>query len=257
MKAKWLGAAGVVMLLAAGQAGAAIYFNDGGYHVIDYVINDLVYVDYDKPDAGTQIEVVSGGWIRDNIDAHGTSRVIINGGNVDRIVTSLSDVGIVVYSGVVGGISAGPNSELEIHGGEITEGFGTGGLATITGGVMGNITAGGTNAHITMTGGTVLDTIGAISDGLITLVGNNFQVNGHSVGYGDFASTWGTPGIDPWGLPPHTQITGTITGVLDSGDSINSNFLLEYQGDIAFIPEPATFVLLLVGASLIKNRNHN
>lgn len=135
MRAKWLGVVWAVMLLAAGQAGAYyVDFNDGGYHVIDYVIDGWVYVDYDKPDAGTQIEVVSGGWITDTIDARGISKVTVNGGTIGQIVTYPGNASTFVYSGSVGNINAGPDSKVEIYGGEIREGLYTGGSAKIMGG---------------------------------------------------------------------------------------------------------------------------
>lgn len=103
-----------------------------------------------------------------------------------------------------------------------------------------------------MTGGSIEGGIGVMDTGLVTLIGTDFQVNGHSVGFGDYASTWATPGVDPMGYP---WLTGTVTGFLTKGDIINNDFVLYYGGDIMFVPEPATLVLFLVGAGLIRNRN--
>jgi hypothetical protein len=245
---------GLVVLLVNGSTSAVVDFNDGGYHLIDYVINDGVNVDYDTPYAGTQLEIASGGWIKQSLNAHGTSRITINGGNAENII-AIGDVRVVMYSGLVVSILAGGNDEVEIHGGEITEGIGIGnnGSAIITDGIIGVIGV-DDGSHIIMSGGTILEDIGASWNGLVTLIGTDFQVNGHNVGYGDSASTWATSGIDPWG---HPWLTGTVTGILENGDTINNNFVFYYQGDITFIPEPATLLILMAGAFIIRNQKRN
>jgi hypothetical protein len=240
------------VLVFGGSASAAIEFNDGGYHVIDYVINDEVKVDYDRTDAGTQIEIVSGGWLTSGLDAYGTSMITIDGGRVDNHFLSDGYNRVIMYSGIVQNIGAGDNSKVEIYGGEITEGIYMSSFAIITGGTIGNISAAGLNGRITMSGGTVLEDIGATWYGLVTLIGNDFQINGHNVGYRDFASTYATPGIDPWGYP---WLTGTVSGILESGDVVNNNFVLYHHGDITFIPEPGTLLLLLFGSMFLKKQH--
>ena len=240
----------LVVLLVCGQAGAIVNFNDGGYHLIDYVINDGVYIDYATPNAGTQIEISSGGWTKENIMAYGTSRIIINGGRIDNTLWSGDNSQIIMNSGIAQIISVDIYSELVMHGGQITNTLvlGSETPAIITGGTIGEI---GVNSRLTMSGGIIQNGIGASGSGLMTLIGADFQVNGHNVGYGDHASTWATPGIDPWG---HPWLTGTVTGILESGDVINNSFSFYQNGDITFVPEPVTFLMLLTGAFIIRRR---
>ena len=241
--------------MVAGQAGAIVDFNDGGHHVIDYVINDRVYVDHpDLPSAGgTQIEIISGGWLKSGLEAYGTSRVTVNGGRIDSVLGVSVNSRLVMYSGFAETINAIANSETEIHGGEITEilTLGSQSSAIITDGTIGSI---GThvNRHLIMSGGTILEDIVASGNGLINLIGTDFQVNGHTVGYGDRASTWATAGIDPWG---HPWLTGTVVGILESGDVINNGFTFYQNGDITFIPEPTTILLLVVGGLFLRKKN--
>ena len=237
MRMKYLGVVGLIVLLVAVQARAYyVDFNDGGYHIIDYVIDGGVYVDYDTPDAGTQIEVVSGGWITGNISARGISTVIINGGTVGQILTYPGSASIVVHSGVVSGINASSHSQVKIFGGQILGALSVGAeaTATISGGDIGHLSGYGYGS-IYMDGGQVDGLISLSSRCLLTLAGTSFEVNGYSVGYGDYASTWATPGIDPFGYP---WLTGTLTGILENNDTVNNEFRLRSGGDITFVPEP-------------------
>jgi len=242
---------GLAVLLVCGQAGAIVEFNDGGYHLIDYVINETVQVDHYKPNTGTQVDIASGGWIKENIEAYGTSRIAINGGNADGIIT-FDDSRLVMNSGSIVSITAVFNNEIEIHGGQITEvlTLGYNSSAIITSGTIRSIGTESSN-NCVISGGIVLESIGASGNGLVTLIGSDFQVNGHNVGYGDRASTWATPGIDPWG---HPWLTGTVMGILDSGDVINNSFMFYQNGDITFVPEPATFLIILTGSFIIRSR---
>jgi hypothetical protein len=244
---------GLMVLLVGGQAEAVVNFNDGGYHVIDYIINDSVKVDYNTPGAGTQIDILSGGWLQYGLEAYGTSNVSINGGRVDSPFATWNNSRTVMYSGIVDRIAVNINSELEIHGGEITGGIGisNNSSAIVTGGTIGEIGIGGL---LTMSGGTILEGIGASGNGLVTLIGTDFQVNGHNVSYGDQASTWATPGIDPWG---HPWLTGTVTGILESSDVINNSFTFYQNGNITFIPEPATLFFFLAGSVIIRHKKRN
>lgn len=245
---------GLAVILIAGQANAIVNFNDGGNHIIDYVINDEVFVDYDTPAAGTQINIISGGWLTSGLEAYGISRITINGGNIDRVLMG-NDSHLTMYSGITANIGAGLNSKIEIYGGEITKGIDIfdDSSAIINGGTIGGIGA-HDSRQVMISGGTFLESIGSTGNGLITLIGNDFQVNGHNVSYGDRASTWATPGIDPYG---HPWITGTVTGILESREVINNSFIFYQNGDITFIPEPATLIVLLSGAVLIRNRKRN
>jgi len=96
-----------VVIATVGPAKANIYFDDGGHYIIDYQTDYLewVIVDYDAPGVGTELEVVSGGFIWAGLGAHHDSQITISGGRVT--------------SGLTSGMYLTDNSQLTMTGGEI------------------------------------------------------------------------------------------------------------------------------------------
>jgi hypothetical protein len=153
---------------------------------------------------------------------------------------------------VVGGEISGPffgwdTAVIDISGGKLGAWFQTfdNVEATISGGEISSFVEAWDYSRVTISGGTIGGRIAAIRDGLITLVGRDFAINGVPVAYGDFASAYGT--------------TGVITGTLANGDVLNNSFALVHPGaDIRFIPEPATLLLVLggiVGTRLVRRNS--
>jgi hypothetical protein len=241
-----------VVILFGGAASAVIEFNDGGYHLIDYVVDDFVSVDYGVPAAGTRLDIISGGNLTEGVSAFGTSHLLMDGG-ISAHLNVLDNASLTMYSGTARDIRAEDRSTAEVLGGEVY-------LVTTAGNATNVFIHGGSielivtwdNSGLWMGGGFLSGEFRVYSNSLITLEGTGFEVNGYSVGEGAFASTWATPGIDPWG---NSCLTGTVTGVLAAGDVINNPFVLYQGGDITLIPEPATFLILLFGSMLMKKRH--
>jgi len=239
--------AGCAVALSAccNHAAAALVFNDGGHHIIDYTVNTLVKVDQDTPGAGTRVDIIEGGLIQAWLDAYESSRVNIFGGRVSATVNAYGASYITVVGGEIGGpVYSRENSRLDISGGSM--GAWVQSLSssevTISGGEIELFVEAWDNSRVTISGGTIGGRIAAIRDGLVTLVGSNFAVNGTPVGYGDFASDYAT--------------SGTLSGILANGDTLNNPFSLVHPGaDITFIPEPGTILLLgLGGLGVLRKR---
>ena len=119
----------------------------------------------------------------------------------------------------------------------------------MTGGSVDGVSA-TDNASITVSGGVItedlLNGFNVYENGVIYIVGSNFQVNGQPISFGDKLSNYG--------------LSGTISGVLTDGSSFNNTFVIHNTGnfagtaDIVVIPEPATLSLLAIGALFSRKR---
>jgi len=242
--------AGIVILLAlCNYAEAVLVFNDGGEHIINYEVHDVVYVDQDTPGVGTKVNLLDGGWIHAWLHAYEDSQVSILGGRVSSSVKAYDRCNVSISGGEIGGPFYGrDNAIIDISGGELGSWLQTFNdvEATISGGQISLFVEAWDNSRITISGGVIGGRIAAVRDSLITIVGTNFAINGTPVAYGDFASAYG--------------ITGVITGTLANGDVLNNNYSLVHPGaDIRFIPEPATILLMLggiIGTRLVRRHSN-
>jgi hypothetical protein len=238
-------AAGIVMLPAfCNCAEAILVFNDGAEHIINYTVNEPVYVDQASPGVGTKVKLLDGGLIQTWLNAYEDSRVNILGGRVNASVWTYDRSNVTIIGGEIGGpILAWDTVVIDISGGVLGSWVQTfdNVEATISGGQISLFVEAWDYSRVTISGGTIGGRIAAIRDGLITLVGRDFAVNGTPVAYGDFASAYGT--------------TGVITGTLANGDVLNNSFAIVHPGaDITFIPEPGTVLLVGLGGLLLRKR---
>jgi hypothetical protein len=226
-----------VLSACCNYAAAVLVFNDGGTHTINYAVYEPVYVDQSAPGVGTKVHLLDGGLIHAWIDAHQDSRVNILGGRVSGSVNAYGASHIAVVGGEIGGpVYSREDSRFDISGGLMgawVQSLGSSEV-TIGGGEINLFVEAWDNSRVTISGGTIGGRIAAIRDGLITLVGSNFAVNGTPVGYGDFTSDYAR--------------NGTITGTLENGDVLNNPFILNgFTADITFVPEPGTILPLGLG----------
>ena len=91
------------------------------------------------------------------------------------------------------------------------------------------------------------------ADGVIELYGNNFSVGGVDLSVGDSLRDFGTFELLGFGDPFYT---GTITGTLSDGSTLDNYFqILDWgDGDIVIVPEPATLTLFITGLGALVIR---
>jgi len=261
-------------------------FNDGEHHIIGYSIDGYSTVDYGSPGVGTHIEVVSGGWFTEYLDVYEDGVVTINGGKIGSDYVNRGDglsarnrSYINMISGEVLAIWSSGVSTLDISGGNVPYGvsswensqiniFGTINIAElqVSQESRANMSGGTINKWVTITdygemtvaGGNFgygfligyYDAIdyGHIDHALLKLAGTNFKVNGQPVQYGQSARTYATP-YNFYGYPCLRAYT---TGTLGSGQYFSENCYIFTDSDIIFIPEPATLLLLGLGAVILR-----
>lgn len=200
-------------------AHAETFFNDGGFHTIDYVINDGVHVL-----SNTQIEVVPGGEITQWLQTNGSSSAIISGGIVDGIVSSSDNSHITISSGHLGAdCRAFNNGTIDFSGGVISGNFRSDhyGSITYSGGLLlGDIYAGGSIKSDYST---------------IQIIGSNFAIGGVPVSFGSYFAA--------------DYPSGHLTGMLQDGTLLDHDFLIYDESRIVLsIPEPSSIILIGIGA---------
>ena len=201
-----------------------LHFSDGGHHIINYTITDSVRVDYDAPGAATQLDIVDGGRITRTLRAYHNSTINIQGGEIESTVFAWGNCIMSISGGTLDALHILYDAQVTVTSGRISDSL------TLIG-----------NNNVPFSGGTIGTDITVDGDALLTFVGGNFAIDGNPVGYGDLASDY--------------ALTGTVTGILSNGDTLNNNFSIDAPfADITFIPEPATILLLGFGALSVIRR---
>ena len=188
----------VILLLWTWPVVAGLEFYDGGIHDIDYAVSDYVVV-YN----GTTVNVLDGASIPE-LDGWGASTINVYGGWMDFLMVDEGSLANIYGGGTWGAAVFSMNesiSEINI--------FGCSGLGWLY----------------------------ADLNGIMTINGSGFAVDGTSVGYVELTGS------------------GQLAGILNNGDAINAFFEIYSNGRIVLVPEPATLLLLgLGGLTLMRRR---
>jgi len=229
----------VIFQLGLPKVDATIYFDDGGTHIIDYIVSETVSVDWASPGKETQLYVVDGAEIIDNYTGYGIAVyedgiVDISGGFISSIVLSSGRSKVSFSNGTIMNLNASGYSEVYVSGGIIAGVLGAYGNGTVylSGGEIGNELVAFSNGEIFVTGGKL---------GMPIRVSNTSKV----VIYGtDFNYAYGEIGVT----------SGELTGTLANGDTINNYFYINDNASIILVPEPATLLLLGLGGLALRRK---
>lgn len=240
---------------------ADVLFNDGQSHTVDGLVDDYVEVSNaaggfvttvtfesgasvtgtDRFDDsvfvnGDSIVNVRGGRFVDDVSAYQRSELNISGGQFLDDIFATNRAVVNLSGGVVADdLEAFGNSRVVMTGGSIGEDVeAVGGSIQISGGIF---SAGGINN---------LDAgLGVARGGSIELIGSDFRLDGHSIGFGDLMSE-----------------SGFLSGILADGTAFSdipfTRNLLD-NGDlgtltISAIPEPSSVLILTAGALIVIER---
>ncbi|MAE68004.1 MAG: hypothetical protein CMJ18_27450 [Phycisphaeraceae bacterium] len=229
--------------LFGGTAHATLVFNDGAVNTLDFnagmdviVRNSpsgdpttLLVVDGAKTGAsgdmgvrGASILVMPGGEISDGFDTYGTSMVTINDGLLRNLQAHGSSTASMNGGFLSGNLLALDNAMVSLNGGSVD-----------------NLLTEGANSRAVWRGGEVRLFVRSIVDGEITIIGDDFAVDGSFVPFGPIAAT-----------------EGTLSGALANGSQISQAFTRFFPNEpdtigqiiLVEVPEPASVTILSVGA---------
>jgi hypothetical protein len=231
-----------VLFMVTGQGlGGTVYFNDGGTYNINYLILNDVDVSL-----STTVNWLEDGRVESPFEIQVSSGSKFN-----------------MYGGIVGDLQPGDTSQVTISGGLVWIMSVRGSKqVTISGGNIANyldinwssqvVMSGGwvrnlyayDNSQTTMSGGAIGESIHLSQQAILTIDGSNFAIDGTPFSSGEITSIFGGGySNDPF---------RTLTGVLANGDIINNQFQLGDYAKIVLVPEPATLLLLGLGAAILK-----
>jgi hypothetical protein len=282
-------AAVAAFFVSASPIMAVVEFNDGGVWDIDYEIIDDVWVDFETPGIGTTVNILDGadmpalwtltGWedstlnILDGslfgLDARNRTQATVSGGYI-RAIDTFDSSQATVSGGSKRYIDAHDNSQVTVSGGSMSRFHAyDGSQVTISGGSISSGTFWGTlttfdSSRVAVSGGSIGSGIHAMADSqvivsggsmrrltlmenaVLTIDGSDFAVDGTPVGYVELSSIFGGYHFDE----PYRRLTGTLF----NGDSLDSDFQIGHNAKILLVPEPATLLLLGLGASMLRKR---
>ena len=238
---------GLVAVNSVAVADNQIEFDDGSSHTFDdNTYQDVsVWLDFFTfNDPGTHINLVNNGAVG-SLYAYKKASIAMSGGSVGFNVTSRGNSTVNVSGGTIGYhlISQG-NGIVNLTNGSVGSGLQAwnNSIINMSGGIIGDRVGVWDEALITISGGTINNGFTLYKDAFIYLVGTDFEINGNPLVAGDKLSDFGTR-IENG---EHDYFTGTITGTLLDGSSLNNDFMifnLEYSagiGDIIIVHKPVT-----------------
>lgn len=130
---------------------------------------------------------------------------------------------------IVGDLAASPNSCINLFGGSI-----------------GADLEARVNSEINLFGGIIDGILEAEDSAVLSIHGSSFAIDGQPVSYGELFSVFGGNS--------YNEPIRHITGILLSGELLDNDFQIGQEAAIVLIPEPATFLLLGLGAVMLRKR---
>jgi hypothetical protein len=252
---------------------AVQYYEDGQSHDISTALNDSIYiynVNMDRDGNPTTVNLRSGGGVYD-VEVNDTSSFNMYDGSVDNIIYTAHSQGIIL-GGTGTEINVTGESSVTLSGGifENVNGEGDCSISVSEGQFQGLMFVNGGNYTLEMSGGQthVIDGSGlgytTVSGGEIEFLVSNLsatvEVSGGLVSNliaGDYSNSGlivihGTDFNYDYGYI--TDFSGTLIGTLESGESLLAEFSRFGDAQILLVPEPATLLLVGIGAVMMRKR---
>lgn len=207
--------------------GVTIDCNDGNYHLINSGTGHEVYrVDYQTPGQFTFVELADGGDIQ-SLKVYEDGIATVSGGEVLNL-HAYGNGSMTVTAGNVILSEFSGNSQAAISGGTFYDCWAMG---------SSNVTISGATFSYLYSGFYSGD------DAVLEIIGEDFTLDGTPINYGQYYTGDFT--------------SGNLVGTLLSGDTLNSDIYIDENACVILspIPEPATFLLLSLGAMVLRRKH--
>lgn len=221
------------------KADGMVVFNDGQTHTIDYVIDDQVEVEdstfFLEP---TTVNFVQGGDATGEVRVNENSVVNVMGASLTSALAVWDTAQGNLFDGYIPRVSLLDRAIFNMHGGTMgTNLYGNyQSCITVSGGhVQGNVSS-TIDSSVSISGGTFDGYLHAGDNGLLTIIGSDFAVDGQPAPFGQYVG----------------EREGILTGVLANGDLIDNWYYGTQNGTLILIPEPATLLLLGLGVPILS-----
>ena len=244
-----------------------IYYDDAGSHMINSNAykEDTIYLDYNMANnPGTNLTVgdmgeiwvvyaynnseveVKGGTVSEYLGAYDNSTVIFSGGSINMAgLDARGNSKVTVSGGSIGfQLRARDNSSVTLTGGTILSFLEAKNTSTVTisGGAIGDSLYAHDSSTVMVNGGEVGGDINALDSSMIEFHGSDFSIDGIKLSLDSSLRDYATLN----GL----YLTGTITGTLLDGTTLNNTFRIENDAvaDIIInVPAPVLIALEISG----------
>jgi hypothetical protein len=229
------------------QRADADSINDGGTHNIDSKYANGIVIGNSSSGAATTVNIVSGGSVP-NFTITGDSYLnILSGSSIAEGGDAYDNAQINIQGGEigVGGVGVHNNVRFSMISGTINQWIRAydDSVVDISGGIIRNEVMAYDSSIITISNGQIGQVLQILSiDSVVTILGTNFSLDGSSV-HGEIFNTM-----------PYTNYYGHLTGYYLDGDPINMNLEMQPGTSITLVPEPATLLLLGLGAVMLRKK---
>jgi hypothetical protein len=222
-------------------------YNDGGTHNIDSKYNNGIVIENSSSGAATTVNIVSGGSVP-NFTITGDSYLnVVSGGSIaeEGVSDAYDNAQIDIQGGtIVGGVRVHNNVRFSMISGTINQWIRAydDSVVDISGGIIRSEVMAYDDSIITISNGQIWQTLQILSiDSIVTIFGTNFILDGSSV-HGEIFNTLAETNY------------GHLTGYYLDGGPINMNLEMQPGTSITLVPEPASAMIMALGATIISLR---
>ncbi len=240
----------IVVLFLLDNCAVALTYDNGQHNILDSFTGEEVRIFDSNEGSPTILELVPGGNVYWNVNVHGKSEFLLNGGTLQSDLVQYDNSIATLYDGVIQrGLTITNYSNLTILGGSITLDVNLDNSARVLmeNGSLLNFNVRG-NSHFQITGGSIRGAVSVINDGRFVIQGGSVAdtLYAKDTSTAEVSGGWLDNGVNVrhdaeitvvgrdfnYPLGYVVDSSGTITGTLADGNPASIPFVREGNGSI-------------------------